>query len=499
MKKIFSFIKRRKWWLIAALVIIIIVIVRSGGKTGPQTIAVERGDVVSEVSVTGQVKPAQNIDLAFEKSGRISQVSVELGQKVSTGQRLVSIENADLYAQLAQAQAQLDQLKNGARPEELAAKQAELATAQETLASYYRNTINTINDAYAKSDDAVRKQLDDIFNNDESNPQLAFSSNDSQAETDAIFKRIHVSGVLNTWKNELSTLSITSSNETIFSELLTAQQDVAKIRDLLNTIGKVIDAAQGVSTTTLSGYQSALNIARTNVNTAATALSTQQQNISTQHLTVDRVQNEFYITQQGATTQTIAAQQAQVDYYASQVAKTILRAPFSGTITKIAYKTGEIVTPNESVISVVGAGAYEIETNITESDIAKIKVGDSANVTLDAYGSNVFFDATVGSINISETIIEGVATYKTVLQFSKEDERILPGLTANVDILSGKAENVLFVPTRNIQTDNGHYFVNIVDTNDQTNKIEIEIGLKGSDGRTQVLSGLSEGQKILAQ
>jgi multidrug resistance efflux pump len=115
---------------------------------------------------------------------------------------------------------------------------------------------------------------------------------------------------------------------------------------------------------------------------------------------------------------------AQVLYCQSQVAKAIIRAPFSGTVTKIPFSKGEIIQPNSTAVSLIGSGKYQMETNVTESDVARIRVGNIARVTLDAYGQGVLFDARVIGIDLSETFIDGVPTYKTTLEFAQDDERI---------------------------------------------------------------------------
>lgn len=500
--------------MIAAIVLIGIIAFRSGGGSDTQTtIPVERGSVVAEVSVTGQVKPAQNIDLAFEKGGRVGLVSVEVGEQVTRGQRLVSLENGDLVAQLTQAQgalavqeANLQTLLNGARPEELAAKKTELDQAQKNLASYYENAVNVLNDAYAKSDDAVRKQLDSFFTNGDVNPELTFQTSNTNTKTDAQWKRLLAGEALNAWKNDIAGISIFSNPKEITNALSKSQEHIIVIRNFLGAIEKTLDQAVGLSTSTLATYRTYLNTARSNVNTAGTSITSQQQTIAAQQLTLDRVQNEYDLKQIGATSEQIAAQQAQViqakaqvDYYASQVEKTVLRAPFEGKITKIPYKKGEIISPNVTAVSVIGSGAYQIETYIAESDIARVHVGNSARVTLDAYGSNVEFEATVTNIDLSATVLEGVATYKAILTFNNEDERILPGLTANIDILSDRKDDVLYLPTRNIITKNGQTFVKVPQKNGTAQEIEIKTGLRGSDGRTEIVSGLKEGDVIVAE
>src|SRR3989338_8755426 len=73
-------------------------------KPSYELVAVKRGDVIQEVSVTGRVKPAQAVELAFEKNGRVAWVNAKVGEQVFGGQVLVQLENADLAAQFEQAE-----------------------------------------------------------------------------------------------------------------------------------------------------------------------------------------------------------------------------------------------------------------------------------------------------------------------------------------------------------------------------------------------------------
>ena len=71
---------------------------------------------------------------------------------------------------------------------------------------------------------------------------------------------------------------------------------------------------------------------------------------------------------------------------------------------------------------------YEAPTNIVWSERNRYEIGDNANITLDAYDSDVVFGARVTSIEPAETIVDGVATYKTTLQFNKKDRRVRSGM-----------------------------------------------------------------------
>jgi macrolide-specific efflux system membrane fusion protein len=78
-----------------------------GEKTEYNFAVVARADLVQEVSVTGTVKPAQEVDLAFERSGKVSEIYVKVGEPVATGEVLAVLDNSELSAKLAQARASL--------------------------------------------------------------------------------------------------------------------------------------------------------------------------------------------------------------------------------------------------------------------------------------------------------------------------------------------------------------------------------------------------------
>ena len=519
LNKIIAFIKRR--YIIVSLgviiIVIIIVLVAAGHKSVNNTITVERGSVVSEVSVTGSVKPARSLDIAFEKTGRIASIRVKVGDEVSKGQYLITQENGDAAAQVEQAQAQfqsqeskLAQLKRGSRPEDVQIQRIALQGAQNDLANYYANAINIINDAYSKSNDAINKQLDGLFYGANSDtPTLSFTpDNNDQVKTGIEAQRLTVTKALNGWVNEISGLNSSSSPDVILQSLVNSRDHIILVRNFLNALFNILLNTGSWSQATLTVYKTNINTGLTNINLVGTSISTQQQAIVSQKSLVQKAQNELDLMIAGSDPQDIAYQESQVAnaraslaYYQSQLAKTIIAAPFAGTVTKIVPEVGDIVSAGSSVVSLIGTGNFQIEANIAESDIAKVKIGNQARVTLDAYGSDVVFGANIIALDLSATVLEGVATYKTTLQFTQEDSRILSGLTANVDILSAQKDNVLFAPTRDIIGQNGKKYLRVITDLKKlkTQDIEIKTGLVGSDGRTEIVSGVSEGTAISAE
>ncbi len=137
-----------------------------------------------------------------------------------------------------------------------------------------------------------------------------------------------------------------------------------------------------------------------------------------------------------------------------------------------------------------------ISAAVPEVDVAKITIGDKAEVTLDAYGDTTVFPAAVSSIDPAETVIEGVPTYKVTLYFNDRDERVRSGMTANLDILTERREGVFRIPSRAVTTKDGKKIVRVPDISG-LREVVVETGLRGSDGSIEIVSGLSEGDEVV--
>jgi len=444
-----------------------------GGKTEAEFVVVKKGDIVSEVSVTGRVKPFKSVDLAFEKNGRIVSVLADVGDYVGAGQILARQDSSELSAQLSKAQA------------DLAAKKADLDKSRVVLANYYSGIVDTLNDAYIKADDAVRKQAGSMFTDAESDtPKLSFSTTNSQAQTDSQNGRLVSRSELSTWRQELSVLSAASSDNDLFLALIKSKVHLSIVSAFLISMTDALEKATGLAQSTLDSYKAGITTGRTNVNTALTNITDQNQSINSQKATV--------ASEEAA----VKSYEASIENIEAQISKTVLYSPISGIVTKQDAKVGEIAAASTVLVSVMSASQFEIEANIPEVDIAKVKIGNSANTTLDAYGNSIVFEARVSAIDPAETVIEGVATYKTTFQFLKRDGRIKSGMTGNVDILSEKHSDVLVIPNRLVTEKNGEKFVAILENGNQK-EVQIKTGLRGSDGNIEILEGLKEGDKIV--
>jgi RND family efflux transporter MFP subunit len=474
-------------------------------------IIAERGEFIQQVSVTGEVKPVQSVELAFEKGGRVANVYFDVGDRVKRGSVLVVLESAELNAEFSQAQAnlkakeaKLEELKRGTRPEEIKVQEVKVANAAVAVGEAKKNLTDNIQDAYTKSDDAVRSKADQLFTGGQSqSPELDISISDAELESKVEFERALIENTLNLWSSSLEELGVLSDLGAYSPE---AESNLNSIKSFLNNLSLALNSVTEtavLSQATIDGWKSGISAARANINTAISNLQSAGEKLKTAESNFALAKEQLVLKKAGSTPEEIKTQEAAVEEaqakianIKAQISKATLRSPISGIMILQEAKEGEIVSAGEIIVSVMSEGEFEMEANVAEADIAKIEIGDSAKVTLDAYGSDILFEAVVSAIEPAETIIEGVPTYKTTLQFIEKDKRIRSGMTANIEILTDKRDGIIAIPGRAVATRGGKKFAKVVKS-DEIVEVEIKTGVRDSFGNIEVTEGISEGDKVV--
>ena len=169
-------------------------------------------------------------------------------------------------------------------------------------------------------------------------------------------------------------------------------------------------------------------------------------------------------------------------------------------MSTLDVKVGENVVANQDVLGIISDG-FSIKVDISEADISKVSVEDTVRITLDAYGDDVFFEGSVVDIEPAQTEISGVVYYNITILFDGEADayEIRSGMTANVDILTDRKENVLVVPRRAVLTQDGKKIVRVVTDTEKGifEERDVETGLSGDDGLVEIVSGVEEGEEIV--
>ncbi len=460
--------------------------------------------LTEEVSVNGPVTSAAAVDLAFERSGKIVQVNAQVGDTVSSGATLVSLESADLAAQLAGAkatlasqEAKLAELQKGSRPEDITIAETQVSNAQAALDDAHKNIADEIEDAYTKSDQAIHNTADKFFSNPKtSNPRITFILGDSQLEIDLENSRPVMEAVLTSWRSSIDGGNATAPD---------AKRNLDQLRDFLSKVASALSNAvisNQDSQVTIESWKVEIVAARTNLNTAYAAITTGENTTHNAESALKSAQNQLALKQAGFTPEQISSQraavdgaQAAVDSAQAQLGKTVIRAPINGVITRQDAHMGAIASPNMPIVSMISNTAFQIEALVSETEVAKIHAGEEVSVTLDAYGNGASFAATVASVNPGATTNQGVSSYRIVIQFKEKDGRVKTGMTANAEIITAQKENVLAVPWNSVLERGGTSFILVKNQNGQVVEREIKTGIRSGD-MIEVISGLQEGERV---
>lgn len=340
--------------------------------------------------------------------------------------------------------------------------QAQIALQQ---AQNYKSDTN-IDQAILKVSTALNKNLDALNTCYSALQDSIVSSKFSQAQLDTYKNSIHQDIIA-----ENSGISgINSARQALSSALRTAQNNLVNVK--LNASQKISSAENQIKSS-----QAAFQEAQAN-------LKQKKAKAQPSDIAIARAQ---IISAQG----NLAAAQVRFD-------NTILRAPQEGTITTVDTKIGQQVRAFQEVIVLKNLNSLHAEAEISESNIASLRIGQKVDYTFDALGPDRHFSGKIYEINPASTIISGVVNYLIKATLPNIPE-IKPGMTANMSIVVANKKQALAVPSGALIYDKGNTYLRLI-TNPETKtyrKILVQTGLQADDGLVEIKSGLEPGQEIV--
>ncbi|MCK4388173.1 MAG: efflux RND transporter periplasmic adaptor subunit, partial [Dehalococcoidia bacterium] len=177
--------------------------------------------------------------------------------------------------------------------------------------------------------------------------------------------------------------------------------------------------------------------------------------------------------------------------------KATIVAPFDGIASEVTIDEGQqlsAMTYANPAIRLVDPGKIEMTGVVDEIDIAQVKLGQEADITLDAL-PDMEVRGRVTFISQIGTVQAGVVSYKTTITLEKPDEELRDGMSATAEIIIDRHDNVLLIPNRAVQGSWDNPWVEVA-VGEQIEQRQLTLGL--SDGiKTEVLSGLEEGEMVV--
>ncbi len=223
---------------------------------------------------------------------------------------------------------------------------------------------------------------------------------------------------------------------------------------------------------------------------------------------LDQAESDYLsnLAQVNAAKAQIAQAQATYNTAMTNLGYTKIVAPVDGTIISREIDLGQPVAASfqapELFTIAQDLTKMQIEVNVSEADIGKVKEGQDVTYTLDGY-PDTDFSGKVTQVRISPTTVSNVVTYVVIVDVNNEDLKLIPGMTANVSIITNKKENVLCAPNMALKftpETSGQKYKNqgiwILEKN-KPKRIDIEQGAS-DDNRFEVIAPqIKEGDKVL--
>jgi len=402
-----------------------------------RTAKVERGDVVVSVRETGTVEPTKQVEVKSKVAGLVVELAVDEGDRVEKGQLIARLDVPELQAQRDQIRAQLD----GAR-----------ARLEQARLTYQRDL-----------------------------ELIEAEANQAQANL--------------------------RGAQAALREAQTRRQDAQRIADNKR---RLFDMGGYVSQDEVDSAKAALALAEQQEQSAQERVSEQQ---AAAAMTLAR-RSEADLSKSRVAEATASLRQIQdsLAEIESRLRDAVILAPCSGVVIARNIRAGELIT----AVSYYGAGApiviigdlstMLVKVNLNEVDIDKVHLNQSVKITADALPRRTFQGRVTrispASLADPQNQNQGIVKFLVEVTVTGSHADLKPGMTANIEISCQRADRVLWVPNDAIFQKHGKSFVTVVKEQKQKPKTkpvtedrQITGGL-GNDARTEVKSGLKQGEQV---
>ena len=272
---------------------------------------------------------------------------------------------------------------------------------------------------------------------------------------------------------------MTIKNDELDRNVAEAQRAVAAAQEDLANAQKAAVAAQAAPTTDTDGASATAGASAASTDTSAVS----------------------------AAQRSLASAQANLDQANAKAAGRTVTAPSSGSIVELNAKVGATVTGGmimgesdtsggKQCMQIADLSKMKVTVQVGEKDIAKIAVGQSANVTYPAF-PDIVSQGTVTAIasvaNSDSNYGGGSVTFNVDILIEAPDSRLKPGMTAEVSVVTEQLDDVVMVPTMALMTEDGeHYYVNVATDGEgkETRHVKVTVVTQNDNeavvGKTQV-------------
>ena len=504
------------------------------------TAVASRGDLVESITATGSVtaQTGAQVKIGSQITGRIKKLNADVGTYVHANDVIAELDLPDIEAQYNQAQANLTaaqtklqqqitglplqeaQTRNSVTQAQADVNRATARLQSAQAAASLQNSMTPTTIARAQSDVAraqatlstalsAQKQVEASVNLQRETAQEQLNqAQANQANYDANLKR-QQSLLAEGYVPQATVDAAVAQASVNRSQIASAQQNIGLVQakvaadrqaaaDNVTQARQNLDAARQALVAAKAGtYTDASRLA--DVNDAKAQLRQAQAALQAAFANVPQNTLKQQDIQQAR--DAMKAAEAQVAYQKAQFDKTLIRSPINGTVLQLASQQGETLAAGLSsptLIVVADLKRLQVDVFVDETDIGKVRIGQEAQVQVDAFPKAKFMGK-VTKVASGSTIQQGVVTYDVTVAIEDPKHRLKPDMTANVTIQTGKRTNVVLVPAEAVKVGKNGSTVSVMIKKD--GKMEPEarpVKTGASDGvNTQIVEGVNEGDTIV--
>ncbi len=452
------------------------------------------------VSASGKVVPIRWAALSFPLGGEVEELAVEVNDEVEEGEVLARLKATKLEqavtqaeAALATAQARLAQVKAGARPQELEAAEQEVAAAKANLsvaqagleaAQAARDQAQAALKGARTGRDAAQAALKSA-QAEVASAQAGVAAAKAEltllkagaSERERAIAKLEIDQARNNlWgaqaqrdsiggavdrgemrKADLDAAEAAVGNAHVamqIAELRYEELEAGPRKEEVDRAQAQVDAAQAAlkraeaqveaAQAQLQGAEAQVAVAQAQLAAAEAQVATAKAQVKGAEAQVAQAQARRDLLKAGARAEDVALAEAQVKeaQAALEAARAALSdaqlvAPFAGTVARLEVREGEVVAPGQPILYLGDLSELQVETtDLSEVDIAGVKVGQPVDITFDALPERKL-TGRVKRIEPIATPSKGGTNYTVIISFDELDPDLRWGMTAFVDILLG--------------------------------------------------------------
>lgn len=463
-----------------------------------ETQPVRRGDLQVTVSATGVVRANQSAVLTWKTSGTVEVVNAQVGDAVSAGLTLASLEQTSLPRPLILAQA--DRIDAQRALDDLLQSRATPAQAMKAV-------------------EAAQQALEDALNPGLAQARLRLATTQAQKAVETAQRDLEILQTpasqeaidaayasMLLWQNALvrtrQDLEQLQNYDSVHTSQASRESYLAQLNNLELQLAKYQrsyeDAVERHKRLLEPPDPNDLAIARAKVELAQSQLAqaqldwerlkdgTRPGDVAVLQAQLEDARRQAERLKDGPDPDQVAAARARLAAAQAAIDLSRLIAPFEGVVTQVDIQSGDQVSPGKQAFQIDDLTPLAVELQVTEVDVNRIQAGQPATMTLDAVPGAVYHGVVVEVPPVGE-LSDGVASFRVMVEIRDADPRLRPAMTAGATIVVAELKEALLLPTSAVRFLEGQRVVYVL-RQGQPVPVKVVLGLSSAE-EAQVLQG----------